>query len=151
MRDADDGEGDLVDEDGLADDVGIAIEAPAPLLVRDGRNGRCAWPVVRVGQRPAGRRADAESTKVVARHVLAGGHVGAAVDDDIELLERIEGKQLGQGAIGLDLDGRGVQIDWSENAGAETFARNEIVARCEMRAACSVFRPGAIVKGDLTA
>ena len=58
---------------------------------------------------------------------------------------------VGQGAIGLDLDGRGVQIDWSENAGAETFARNEIVARCEMRAACSVFRPGAIVKGDLTA
>ena len=58
---------------------------------------------------------------------------------------------VGQGAIGLDVDGRGVQIDWSENATADSFARNEVVARCEGRYACSVFRPGAIVKGDLTA
>lgn len=58
---------------------------------------------------------------------------------------------VGQGALALDVDGRGVQLDWSENAGPETFARNEIVARCEMRAATSIYRPGAIVKGDLTA
>jgi hypothetical protein len=57
---------------------------------------------------------------------------------------------VGQGAIGLDVDGR-VQIDWSENATADSFARNEVVARCEGRYACSVFRPGAIVKGELTA
>lgn len=100
-RDADDDEGDLVDEDGLSHDVRIAIEAPAPVLVRDGRHRRSAGRVVGVGQRPAARCADAEPTKVVARHVLPGDHIGTAVDDDVELLERIEREQLGQGAVGL--------------------------------------------------
>lgn len=60
------------------------------------------------------------------------------------------GHVLGRESVMLDT-GEGVGIQWSENAGAETFARNEIVARCEGRYATSVFRPLGVVVADLTA
>lgn len=48
----------------------------------------------------------------------------------------------------LNTDDQGT-VQWSENAGAETFARNQIVARCEMRAATSVPRPLGVVKATV--
>jgi hypothetical protein len=99
--DADDGERHLVDEDGLAEDARIAIEAPGPVLVRDGRHRRRASPVILLGERPAECRANAEATKVIARDVLSRGNVGAPVDDDVQLLKRIESEELSQRAVGL--------------------------------------------------
>jgi hypothetical protein len=58
---------------------------------------------------------------------------------------------VGRGAVALDVDGRGVAVQWSESSNADDFAKNLIRARCEMRAATSVYQPSAIVKGDLTA
>jgi hypothetical protein len=48
---------------------------------------------------------------------------------------------IAEGAVALDMHREGVQFAWSENAGAETFARNEIVGRCEGRFASSIYQP----------
>lgn len=56
---------------------------------------------------------------------------------------------LGADAVVLDTDTQGVQLQWSENAGAETFARNQIVLRTEGRFACSVQAPLAVVLAEL--
>ena len=53
-------------------------------------------------------------------------------------------------AIELATDPQGVQVDWSENAGAETFARNEVVCRVEGRYQTSVLSPLGVVTCDLT-
>lgn len=45
------------------------------------------------------------------------------------------------GALSLDIDTTGTGAPWSENAGADTFAKNEIVARREGRFATSVYAP----------
>lgn len=58
---------------------------------------------------------------------------------------------VGRDAVALDTDGRGVSVQWSESSNATDFEKNLIRARCEMRAALSVYQPAAIVKGDLTA
>ncbi|MEI7439977.1 MAG: phage major capsid protein, partial [Thermoleophilia bacterium] len=60
------------------------------------------------------------------------------------------GHVLAAGAVVVDTDSQGVQFQWSENAGAETFQRNEIVARCEGRYGTSVLSPLGVVKATLT-
>ena len=61
------------------------------------------------------------------------------------------GVVLAQDAVVLDLDSYGLQVMWSETAGPETFSRNEIVCRCEMRANSSQLSPLGIVVADLAA
>lgn len=56
---------------------------------------------------------------------------------------------MGADAVVLDTDSRGVQVQWSENAGAETFARNETVLRVEGRYAVSVQAPLGVVVADI--
>ena len=46
---------------------------------------------------------------------------------------------IARDAVVLDTDSRGIGVQWSENAGADTFAKNLIVARCEGRFATSVY------------
>ena len=55
------------------------------------------------------------------------------------------------GAVALDTDTRGVDIQWSENATADSFSKNLVFARCETRYATSVFSPLGVVSLDLTA
>ena len=54
-------------------------------------------------------------------------------------------------AVALDTDTAGVQVQWSENATADSFAKNQIIARCEGRFATSVYSPLGVVVADLTA
>jgi HK97 family phage major capsid protein len=53
-------------------------------------------------------------------------------------------------AVALDTDSRGVDVQWSENATADSFGKNLVFARCESRYATSVFSPLGVVKLDLT-
>ncbi len=46
---------------------------------------------------------------------------------------------------------QGVQVQWSETATADSFAKNQIIARCEGRFATSVYSPLGVVTADLTA
>ncbi len=46
-------------------------------------------------------------------------------------------------AVALDTDTQGVQVQWSENATADSFAKNQIIARCEGRFATSFRGHGA--------
>ena len=57
---------------------------------------------------------------------------------------------LASGAVALDTDTRGVDVQWSENATADSFGKNLVFARCESRYATSVFSPLGIVSLDLT-
>ena len=54
------------------------------------------------------------------------------------------------GAVALDTDTRGVDVQWSENATADSFGKNLVFARCEARYATSVFSPLGVVSLDLT-
>ena len=54
-------------------------------------------------------------------------------------------------SIALDTDTRGVDVQWSENATADSFGKNLVFARCESRYATSVFSPLGVVSLDLTA
>jgi hypothetical protein len=60
------------------------------------------------------------------------------------------GHVVAQGAVALDTDTRGVDVQWSENATADSFGKNLVFARCESRYATSVFSPMGVVKLDLT-
>jgi AMP-binding enzyme len=51
----------------------------------------------------------------------------------------------------LDTDTRGVDVQWSENATADSFGKSLVFARCESRYATSVFSPLGVVSLDLTA
>ena len=53
-------------------------------------------------------------------------------------------------AVALDTDTRGVDVQWSENATADSFGKNARFARCESRYATSVFSPPGVVSLDLT-
>ena len=55
------------------------------------------------------------------------------------------------GAVALDTDTRGVDVQWSENATADSFGKNLVFARCESRYATSVFSPLGVVSLNLTA
>lgn len=52
---------------------------------------------------------------------------------------------LAQEAVTVDTDSFGVQVAWSENATADSFSRNQIFARCEMRTGTSVLSPLGVV------
>ncbi len=54
-------------------------------------------------------------------------------------------------SVALDTDTRGVDVQWSENATADSFGKNLVFARCESRYATSVFSPLGVVTLDLTA
>jgi HK97 family phage major capsid protein len=60
------------------------------------------------------------------------------------------GHLLATGAVALDTDNRGVDVQWSENATADSFGKNLVFARCESRYATSVFSPLGVVTLDLT-
>ena len=60
------------------------------------------------------------------------------------------GHVLATGAVALDTDSRGVDVQWSENATADSFGKNLVFARCEGRYATSVFSPLGVVSLDLT-
>jgi hypothetical protein len=51
----------------------------------------------------------------------------------------------------LDSDTRGVDVQWSENATADSFGKNLVFARCESRYATSIFSPLGVVSCGLTA
>ena len=53
---------------------------------------------------------------------------------------------LAAGAVALDVDARGVDVQYSENATADSFGKNLVFARCEGRYAVSVFSPLGVVK-----
>ena len=61
------------------------------------------------------------------------------------------GHVIASGAVALDTDTRGVDVQWSENATADSFGKNLVFARCESRYATSVFSPLGVVTLDLTA
>lgn len=61
------------------------------------------------------------------------------------------GHVVAQDAIALDTDTRGVDVQWSENATADSFGKNLVFARCESRYATSVYSPLGVVSLDLTA
>ena len=54
-------------------------------------------------------------------------------------------------AVALDTDTRGVDVQSSENATADSFGKNLVFAWCESRYATSVFSPLGVVSLDLTA
>ena len=60
------------------------------------------------------------------------------------------GHVIATGAVALDTDTRGVDVQWSENATADSFGKNLVFARCESRYATSVFSPLGVVSLDLT-
>ena len=53
---------------------------------------------------------------------------------------------LARESVMLDTDDRGVALQWSENAGTDTFAKNQIVCRCQGRYGTSVLSPLGVVK-----
>lgn len=61
------------------------------------------------------------------------------------------GHVLATDAIALDTDTRGVVVQWSENATADSFGKNLVFARCESRYATSIYSPLGVVTLDLTA
>ena len=61
------------------------------------------------------------------------------------------GHVLASGAVALDTDTRGVDIQWSENATADSFSKNLVFARFKSRFATSVFSPLGVCTLDLTA
>ena len=60
------------------------------------------------------------------------------------------GHVLATDAVALDTDTRGVDVQYSENATADSFGKNLVFARCESRYATSVFSPLGVVSLDLT-
>jgi hypothetical protein len=58
---------------------------------------------------------------------------------------------LASGAVGLNTDSQGVQVDFSETSNADDWSKNQLRARCEGRYATSVFAPLGVVVCDLTA
>ena len=54
-------------------------------------------------------------------------------------------------SIALDTETRGVDVQWSENATADSFGKNLVFAQRESRYATSVFSPLGVVSLDLTA
>jgi HK97 family phage major capsid protein len=61
------------------------------------------------------------------------------------------GHVIASGSVALDTDTRGVDVQYSENATADSFGKNLVFARCESRYATSVFSPLGVVSLDLTA
>jgi hypothetical protein len=60
------------------------------------------------------------------------------------------GHVIATDAVALDTDTRGVDVQWSENAAADSFGKNLVFARCESRYATSKFSPPGVISLDLT-
>jgi hypothetical protein len=60
------------------------------------------------------------------------------------------GHVLATGSVALDTDTRGVDVQWSENATADSLGKNLVAAPCESRYDSSVFSPLGVVSLDLT-
>ncbi len=60
------------------------------------------------------------------------------------------GFSIASGAVGLNVDAQGVQVDFSETSNADDWSKNLLRARCEGRWATSVFAPLGVVSLDLT-
>ena len=58
------------------------------------------------------------------------------------------GHVLAVDSVALDVDSRGVDVQWSENATADSFGKNQVVARAESRYNTSVFSPLGVVSLD---
>ena len=71
-RDADDDVCGLVDGDGSADDVGVAVEPHFPEAVSDHRFGLRSRPIVRRGEAASERQRDANGREVIAGDVHRG-------------------------------------------------------------------------------
>ena len=90
------------------------------------------------------------------KRVVAGQHValGDGVDEERHLHDETgdERRRLARprDAVALDTDTRGVDVQWSENATADSIGKNLEFARCEGRYAASVFSPLGVVSLDLT-
>jgi len=52
---------------------------------------------------------------------------------------------LARDSVVLDADDRGQALQWSENATADSLARNQIICRCEGRYGTSVLSPLGVV------
>lgn len=80
-----------------------------------------------------------------AQRLLYGCPIAVTVSQEVGV-----GHVIAADAVVLDIDAQGVGVQWSENAGAETFLRNEIVARVEQRIGVSTPSPLGIVVATLT-
>ena len=60
------------------------------------------------------------------------------------------GHVLATDSVALDTDTRGVDVQYSENATADSFGKNLVFARCESRYATSVFSSLGVVSLNLT-
>jgi hypothetical protein len=60
------------------------------------------------------------------------------------------GHLLASGAVALGTDTRGVDVQYSENATADSAGKNLVFALCESRYATSVLIPLGVVTLDLT-
>ena len=60
------------------------------------------------------------------------------------------GHVIATDAVALDTDTRGVDVQWSENAAADSFGKNLVFARYESRYATSKFSPPGVISLDLT-
>lgn len=56
---------------------------------------------------------------------------------------------LAQGAVGLDTDTSGVQLQWSEQSNADDWSKNLVRARMEGRFGTSVYTPFGVVKATI--
>lgn len=57
---------------------------------------------------------------------------------------------LADGAVEINVDNQGVQLQWSETSNTDDWAKNLMRARLEGRFATSVYSPLGVVKSDLT-
>lgn len=61
------------------------------------------------------------------------------------------GHVIATDSVAVSTDSRGIDTTWSENATADSFGKNQIVARTEGRFSTDVYSPLGVVTLDLTA
>ena len=94
--DADHGEGDVVDQDRLADRIGGAAEATLAIAGADDHDRVCTRPIVVGHQRTACGRRHRQPVKELAGHVLALCELRLPVDHHVESPGRVVGKEAGE-------------------------------------------------------
>jgi Phage capsid family len=106
--------------------------------------------------------ADSESVELALSSVAAVEHLSLPYDPATRRLFGVPvttsnaqpagvGHVIATDAVALDIDTRGVDVQWSENATADSFGKNLVFARCESRYATSIFSPLGVMSCDLTA
>ena len=85
-------EGEVVDQNRLADSIGSSSEALFAQGIADDGDSRRSRPIVVRNDEPAGRREDGESAEIVAGYGEAGGKVSLSLDREVQLsrLPRLE-------------------------------------------------------------